>query len=215
MSLPSYGYFAVSDLLDLLKPEFDTERKKYFEDRLKNINKDLEPELKSVLNMRLPEFDTFIEILNARFGKSKQNMLVKCLDSLMNKNLPTGLLAQSRTKGSPRRFVLGSKLLQVLLQVAVLTQDGGRFVTREVRVEELLALLRNRYGLHIDRLPEGMENNSILDRRALRLNLEAFKRRLREIGFYENLSDAYVTQKVSPRYTIEKNDKTDKNGRLA
>ena len=40
---------------------------------------------------------------------------------------------------SPRRFVLGSKLLEVLLQIAVLTQDGGRFVTREVRIEELLA----------------------------------------------------------------------------
>ena len=89
--------------------------------------------------------------------------------------------------------------------MAVLTQDGGRFVTREIRIEELLAFLRNRYGLYIDRLPEnGQTNSSILDRRALRLNLEAFKRRLREIGFYEDLSDAYVTQKVSPRYTIER-----------
>ena len=112
--------------------------------------------------------------------------------------------------------MLGSKLLEVLLQIAVLTQDGGRFVTREVRIEELLAFLRNRYGLHIDRLPEGTQtNSSILDRRALRLNLEAFKRRLREIGFYEDLSDAYVTQKVSPRYAIERNDGTDKNGRHA
>ena len=112
--------------------------------------------------------------------------------------------------------MLGSKLLEVLLQIAVLTQDGGRFVTREVRIEELLAFLRNRYGLHIDRLPEGSQaNSSILDRRALRLNLEAFKRRLREIGFYEDLSDAYVTQKVSPRYAIERNDGTDKNGRHA
>lgn len=63
--------------------------------------------------------------------------------------------------------------------------------------------LRFRYGLHIDRLPNGAQaNSSILDRRALRLNLEAFKRRLREIGFFDDLSDAYVTQKVSPRYAI-------------
>ncbi|EQD43797.1 hypothetical protein B1A_15484, partial [mine drainage metagenome] len=100
--------------------------------------------------------------------------------------------------------------------IAVLTQDGGRFVTREVRIEELLAFLRNRYGLHIDRLPEsGQSNSSILDRRALRLNLEAFKRRLREIGFYEDLSDAYVTQKVSPRYAIERNNGTEKKGKGA
>lgn len=223
ISFPSYGYFATIDLLNMLKPQFDKERKAYFSARLAkmieetgNNNEDLDPEIQSILNMRIPEFDTFIEILNACFGRSKQSMLVKCLDSFMHKNLPTGLLAQSRTKGSPRRFVLGSKLLEVLLQIAVLTQDGGRFVTREVRIEELLAFLRNRYGLYIDRLPEGTQgNSSILDRRALRLNLEAFKRRLREIGFYEDLSDAYVTQKVSPRYAIERNDGTDKNGRHA
>lgn len=135
------------------------------------------------------------------------------MDSLLLKNKENGLLAQSRTKGSPRRFVLGSKLLEVLLQVAVLNQDRGRFVTREIRIEELLAFLRNRYGLYIDRLPEnGQANSSIVDRRALRLNLEAFKRRLREIGFYEDLSDAYVTQKVSPRYAIDGDGGIDKSG---
>lgn len=223
LSLPSYGYFSTGDLINLLKPQFDTERKAYFAARLAKMleeagdnKEDIDPEIQAALNMGISEFDSFIEILYACFGKSKQSMLVKCLDSLMDKNQPTGLLAQSRCKGSPRRFVLGSKLLEVLLQVAVLTQDGGRFVTREVRIEELLDFLRNRYGLYIDRLPEDTHTkSSILDRRALRFNLEAFKRRLREIGFYEDMSDAYVTQKVSPRYAIERNDGTYKNGRHA
>jgi hypothetical protein len=38
--------------------------------------------------------------------------------------------------------------------------------------------------------------------KALRDNLSGFKRRLREIGFYRDLSDAYVTQTVTPRYQI-------------
>lgn len=54
-----------------------------------------------------------------------------------------------------------------------------------------------------------------MDRRACRLNVEAFKRRLREIGFYEDLSDAYVTQKVSPRYAILKAHASQTNGRRA
>jgi hypothetical protein len=166
--------------------------------------------------MGLDEFESFIEILMAYRGQYHRRYITECLDSLLLKNKENGLLAQSRTKGSPRRFVLGSKLLEVLLQVAMLTQDGGHFVTREVRIEELLVFLRNRYGLYIDQFPEGIQaNSSILDRRALRLNLEAFKRRLRETGFYKDLSDAYVTQRVSPRYAIERNDETDKNGRLA
>jgi hypothetical protein len=180
--------------------------------RLLDETDDLDPEIEQILDMKLSEFDSFIEILVACYGKSRQSMIVKCLDSFLNKNQPNGLLAQSRAKGSPRRFILGSKLLEVLLQISVLTLEGGCFVTREVRIEELLAFLRNRYGLHIDCLPEhGQNNSSILDRRALRLNLEAFKRRLREIGFYEDLSDAFVTQKVSPRYTIEGSDKSGKH----
>ena len=219
LATPGGGVFSVGDLVSLLKPEHDAERQAYFKFRLASLieestsgNEDVDPEIREVTAMGLGEFETFIEILMAY----RRQYITECLDSLLLKNKENGLLAQSRTKGSPRRFMLGSKLLEVLLQVAVLTQDGGRFVTREVRIEELLAFLRNRYGLHIDRLQEGAQaNSSILDRRALRLNLEAFKRRLREIGFYKDLSDAYVTQKVSPRYAIERNDGTDKDGRHA
>lgn len=223
LASPANGTFSVGDLVALLKPEHDTERQAYFKFRLASLieesssgSEDVDPEIRAVTAMGLGEFESFIEILMAYRGKYHRQYITECLDSLLLKNKETGLLAQSRSKGSARRFVLGSKLLEVLLQIAVLTQDGGRFVTREVRIEELLGFLRNRYGLHIDRLPEsGQSNSSILDRRALRLNLEAFKRRLREIGFYEDLSDAYVTQKVSPRYAIERSNGTEKKGKRA
>lgn len=223
LASPANGTFSVGDLVALLKPEHDIERQAYFKFRLASLieesssgNEDVDPEIRAVTAMGLGEFESFIEILMAYRGKYHRQYITECLDSLLLKNKETGLLAQSRSKGSARRFVLGSKLLEVLLQIAVLTQDGGRFVTREVRIEELLGFLRNRYGLHIDRLPEsGQSNSSILDRRALRLNLEAFMRRLREIGFYEDLSDAYVTQKVSPRYAIERSNGTEKKGKRA
>lgn len=223
LASPANGTFSVGDLVALLKPEHDVERQAYFKFRLASLieesssgNEDVDPEIRAVTAMGLGEFESFIEILMAYRGKYHRQYITECLDSLLLKNKETGLLAQSRSKGSARRFVLGSKLLEVLLQIAVLTQDGGRFVTREVRIEELLGFLRNRYGLHIDRLPEsGQSNSSILDRRALRLNLEASKRRLREIGFYEDLSDAYVTQKVSPRYAIERSNGTEKKGKRA
>jgi hypothetical protein len=120
------------------------------------------------------------------------------------KNKTNGLLYQSRSRGSPRRFVLGSKLLEVLLQIAVLQWDNNQYITKEIKIEDLFTFLRKRYGLYIDQLPENLHNKcSIEDRQSLRLNLDIFKRRLREIGFYEDLSDAYITQNISPRYTIE------------
>lgn len=223
LASPANGVFSVGDLVALLKTEHDGERQAYFKFRLASLieesssgNEDVDPEIREVTAMGLGEFESLIEILMAYRGKYHRQYITECLDSLLLKNKESGLLAQARTKGSPRRFVLGSKLLEVLLQIAVLTQDSGRFVTREVRIEELLAFLKNRYGIYIDRLPDSAQvNSSILDRRALRLNLEAFKRRLREIGFYEDLSDAFVTQKVSPRYAIERSAGTAKNGRHA
>jgi len=209
-AIPVAGYFTVIDLINLLSHEYEGERLAYFKFRLAKLIEesstgadDIDPEIRDVTAMGLNEFDTFIEILMAYRGKYHRQYITECLDSLLLKNKDTGSMAQARTKGSPRRFVLGSKLLEVILQLAVLSQDEGRFVTRELTVEQLLSFLRERYGLYIDCLPDFETSDvSITDRRALRLNLEAFKRRLREIGFYEDLSDAYVTQQVSPRYAI-------------
>jgi hypothetical protein len=68
-----------------------------------------------------------------------------------------------------------------------------------------MRFLRERYGLYIDEFPpgEGFGAPTIDDRQALRANLQAFTARLREIGFYRDLSDAYVTQTVVPRYRID------------
>ena len=96
--------------------------------------------------------------------------------------------------------------IALLLQIAVLRQDSpnGAFYTGELRIEELLTWLRGRYGLHIDRLPrgDGFSAPTIDDRAALRVNAAAFTQRLREVGFYRDLSDAYVSQTVTPRYRI-------------
>jgi hypothetical protein len=207
--VPSNGVFSVDDLLSMLKNEYAAERDAYFKSRLAGIvdeenREDMDPEIRDVMKLKLSDFDSFIEILIEYRGKYHQQFITDCFDSMLLKNKENGLLVQSRSKGSPRCFFMGSKLLEVLLQISVLKVEDGQFVTGTMRVEELLALFRNRYGLYIDQLPENNEfDNSIYDQQAMRLNTEAFKRRLREIGFYEDLSDAYVTQKITPRYVIK------------
>jgi hypothetical protein len=46
-------------------------------------------------------------------------------------------------------------------------------------------------------------NARIEDNRAFNANLRHLKHRLREIGFYTDLSDAYNTQTIRPRYRID------------
>lgn len=213
---PKGEELGVGDVLQLLEPLHKDERAKFFgarvyalvQDSAGNTESDLDPELKSVLDLKLSEFDTYVEMLVALRGKFHRQYITECIDSLMMKNRPGALITQGRTKGAPRRFVLDSRMLEVLLQIAVLRQDtpSGPFYTGELRIEALLMWLRERYGLHIDRLPrgDGFGAPSIDDRAALRENTAAFTARLREVGFYRDLSDAYVSQTVTPRYRIER-----------
>ena len=38
---------------------------------------------------------------------------------------------------------------------------------------------------------------------AFKENVDAFKQKLRQIGFYNDLSDAYILQKIRPRYELK------------
>lgn len=210
---PASGDFSVGEVLQFLDAPLKAEREKFFGQRISNLveetsgakDAELDPELKGVIEMGLPEFDAYIEMLVALRGRFHRQYIVECLDSLLLKNRPGAALAQGRTKNAPRRFVLDSRLLEVLLQIAVLKPGGVEgFYTGELRVDELLVFVRERYGIYIDQLPrgDGFATTSIEDRRALRDNARAFIGRLREVGFYRDLSDAYVTQTITPRYRI-------------
>ncbi len=211
------GGFAIGDLLQLLEPTHKNEREAFFGSRLAgvletsggNAKDDVAPEIEAVVDMGLSDFETYVEIIVGLQAPGHRRNIVTALDSLMMKNDQGALLAQPRVSKSKRRIVLDSRLLEVLLQIAVLRPEGDHgFHTTEMRIEEVLQLLRERYGIYVDRLPpnDGFGEASITDREALRENVAAFKNRLREVGFYRDLSDAYVTQTVKPRYSIAKHE---------
>ncbi|MGO9840914.1 MAG: methylation-associated defense system protein MAD7 [Candidatus Acidiferrales bacterium] len=212
---PPSGWFRVADLLALLSPRYKVDRDAWFGQRLAGVHQDLTdggeeallPEIQAIFELGLERFETYIEILVAYRATYHRGFLTRFLDSALLKNDSGALIAQSRTKGAARRFILDSRLLEVLIQIAVLRSvpETGRFYTSpDVRIEDLLDFFRERYGIHIDRLPsgDGFSGESITDREALRANTDSFKARLRELGFYRDLSDAYIVQTVKPRYTI-------------
>jgi hypothetical protein len=217
LSKPPSGEFSVREVLQLLDPPLKAEREKFFGQRVSSLVEDtsgakdaeLDPEVKAVTEMELSEFDAYIEMIMALRGAFHRKYLTQCIDSLLLKNRPGAFVAQGRTKDAPRRFILDSRLLEVLLQLAVLKPGGvAGFYTGELRVDELLVFLRERYGIFVDQLPrgDGFATTSIEDRRVLRDNVRAFTGRLREVGFYRDLSDAYVTQTITPRYRIAADD---------
>lgn len=202
---------SLHEVLGLLGSDYDEDRKLYFSTRLQNIiegigdDDALDPAFQQVFDLKLDEAESYIECLVAVRGDYHRKFITWFFDSTMLKNRPGALLAQTRARGAQRRFVLDTRLLEVLLQLAVLQVKDGVFQTCEMRIDDLLDFLRSRYGLYIDRLPngEGFNAATIQDRESMRENHEAFKAKLRDIGFFRDLSDAYITQNVSPRYRIK------------
>lgn len=204
---PVDGVFQVDQLLSLAKIHHE-ELEQFAGARISRIldtndaAEDNDPAA-PIRELGLDEFTTYIEMITTYRVGFHLGYLRECLDSLLLKNRPGALIDQPK-KGR-RRFILDSRLLEVLLQIALLRQDEtGQLATASLRVDEFLGILRYRYGLHIDRLPtgDGFGKADITDQAALRDNIRAFTARLREIGFYSDLSDAYVTQTITPRYIV-------------
>lgn len=206
----SDGLLSVDQLVELLGSPHRAERDRFAGARLARVleavqgpDGELDPQTADLVGLGLDPFTTYIEVITAHRVAFHRKYLIDCLDTLLLKNRPGALVAQPRR--GQRRFVLDSRLVEVLLQLALLRPDGrGGLRTVPLRVDEFMTILKDRYGLYIDEFPPGgdLGRPTIADQTALRHNRAAFVARLREIGFYADLSDAYVTQTITPRYRL-------------
>ncbi|NUQ97301.1 MAG: hypothetical protein HOY79_12360 [Streptomyces sp.] len=223
---PPLGHFTVPELLRFGTDDYRTARDEFFGSRLTAILDDTpvseQPEeVRPLLeeSMGLAAFEKYLEVLMAYRGPYHHKYIFQAIDSLLLKNRPGAAIAQPH--GGRRRFVLDSALLEVLVQVALLRLNprGGSSPythhTVSLRLDEFLALLRDRYGLYVDRLPtgDGFGPAGLEEETALRANSEAFTTRMREIGFYDDLSDAYLTQVITPRFSITEDGMVTTGGR--
>jgi hypothetical protein len=217
---PGGGPTTVPELVKLLGPTYQAGREAFAEARLASVleertpargagdharNADREHTVNELLSLDLDPFTTYVEIITAYRIDYHRKYLTDCLDSLLLKNRPGAMIAQPRR--GERRFILDSRLLEVLLQLTLLREGGAKgFHTAKLRVDEFVLALRERYGLYIDRLPsaDGFTGTGITDQAALRANAAALLTKLREIGYYTDLSDAYLTQTITPRYVVDR-----------
>jgi hypothetical protein len=177
-------------------------------------------ELDAIRQMGLPPFEAFIEAITYIRTPFHRGYWVELADSLLLKNSDNGLLRQGRAQANGRRFHIGSQLLEVLVQLAILEPVGpaeaGGFRSRPMLIDTFVQWLLDRYGLVINGLdvpawaaraempvPEWAQRTGMRELEAYRENLRALKDRLREIGFYTDLSDAYNAQTIRPRYSLE------------
>lgn len=151
-------------------------------------------------------FNKFVYLLeSSNLGDSQIKFLNRFVDNCCMKNSNSMLLADGRSKRYPRRGVIGSKLLETLVQLLVLQKDeNGSYHTRTLSIDELTRMIYERYGLIINGADSPrFINADVNTNAAFKDNMDAFKNKLRQIGFYTDLSDATILQKIHPRYKID------------
>lgn len=200
--------FEVPALLALDSPQFAAD----FRAKLKQVrgenerdDEELTPEEIAIFDAGLSPFDTFIELVTHARQAHHVKYLREMLDKLFQKNGDAGALVQGRSKTNPRRWKLGGRLLEVFVQIAVLrwTEEEGKkqFFTEPMLVDDFVRWVKDRYGFSVA-TSRGM-GASLDDHKAFRDNVRAMKDRLREIGFYDDVSDAYNAQTIRPRYAVD------------
>ena len=157
-----------------------------------------DPEIQAILDLKLDPLDTYAEILFQKTFKHRSRNHRAMMASLCGLNREDGFLHGGR--GKKRKYVLGNHLLELLVQLAVVGIRRGRFVTEPITVSDFVKWLRDRYGILIDSTGEQNDNPEVA--RALEANYTALKDRLRQLGFFTDLSDASISQVIKPRFPI-------------
>ncbi len=197
---------SIERALEVLKNElnqYETKFEAYWDVVYNEQDEDDKDLLTEMVKYETTYFDRYVELLLKVRGKRLHKDHIELLDSLSQKNSERGFLAQGRSKKHPRRYMLGTRLLEALVQIQVLHLEDDKFITQSLSIEELMRNLKDRYGLIINGLEEKRFQNADLHTHlAFKENVEAFKIKLRQIGFYNDLSDAYILQKIRPRYEL-------------
>ena len=161
-----------------------------------------DPEIQAIVNLNLPPFDAYVEILTQKTFKTRMRNHKALMASLCGLNRDDGFLHGGR--GQKRKYVMGNQLLELLVQLAVVDARSRHgqmeFYTKPITITDFVKWLENRYGIHIDTTKTA--NDSPDAARALEANYSALKDRLRQLGFFTDLSDASISQVIRPRFPV-------------
>ncbi len=167
-----------------------------------------DPLVRQILALpHLSKLEKYVELICLERMKNERTRLTTMIDALAQKNRPEGFLRQSAGARSARWFSLEPNLLETLVQIAVLepsTGHTGRFTSSNVLLDDFIAWLRKRYGFVI--YAPGHRSVAPEEHDAWRQNELELRERLRQIGFFTDLSDAYNSQTLRPRYKIHDTD---------
>lgn len=147
---------------------------------------------KSLASSKRPALERLHDVLfEATKGRARHAALSWFRDT-GGLNRANGMLQGDSGNRGSWRYAPGNDLVTALLGL-VFTDHRGQY-RNEMLLSDVLAELTRRFGILIDRAPNGME--TVAARSAASANLESFKRRLKLLGVFDGLSDDFSAQTV-------------------
>jgi hypothetical protein len=138
--------------------------------------------------------------------KQQGSQFADVLDSSLMPNRPNGLAFKRRVSRNDagtkkaidlRSIVLSHSLLDFLVH-RHLRKDGEGKAARPLTLRRFLDILREHYGLYVDREPPGMSVPQDL----LRANKQWLERRLRDLGLLVGVNDAESMKQLRARFDV-------------
>lgn len=141
--------------------------------------------------------EAVVSLLAAAQGKKAIEAYVSWFWGVGGLQKPFGLLAGNLRGKRNWRYAMSNDLLAALVHLAMVENEAGTALDRvtiqpRLRLGDFLAFLEQRFGVAVDR-PPGFAPTAEATAAAKR-NLEALKLRLRQMGFFQVLSDDFTAQ---------------------
>lgn len=161
-----------------------------------DTEKSLVEETFKSLSIHTGEVESVVGLLADAQRKKAVESLVMWYWSTGGLRKTYGLLSGNITGRRNWRYAMSDDLLTTLVQVAMVedpTNDLASVTVRPtIRLSEFVDFLERRYGVIVNRPPAFLDDAS--SRAAASMNFESLKRRLRQMGFFQALSDDFNAQ---------------------
>lgn len=139
-----------------------------------------------------------VQLLVAAQQSNGVNAYIKWIKSAGGLNQDYGLVVGNERGPRAWRYAMSDDLLSALVELAMIAPrpDSSLGVRQRLKLGDFLGFLQKRFGVVIDRPPAFLDDAE--RRSAASGNLFALKRRLRQMGYFEDLSDDFGAQYLTP-----------------
>jgi hypothetical protein len=142
-------------------------------------------------------FEALVSLIIADIGKRSRDGYRKWFKNIggveLARETDTVALLSGTEKTKSWSYSMTDRMLETLINLCFV-DENGRGISTSLDLEVLLQRMKKRFGVLVNEVPR--ENNTIEAGLAANLNLQEFKKRLRQLSRFESLSDEFEAQYV-------------------